>query len=47
VPFLWWNRIAAASTAMKGWNLTPSHYLEQDLTDVWLDKPAVQVKPQN
>jgi peptide/nickel transport system substrate-binding protein len=47
VPFLWWNRIAAASTAMKGWNLTPSHYLEQDLTEVWLDKPAVQVKAQN
>ena len=38
VPFLWWNRIVAASTAMKGWNLTPSHYLEQDLTEVWLDK---------
>jgi peptide/nickel transport system substrate-binding protein len=38
VPFLWWNRIVAASPRMKGWNLTPSHYLEQDLTEVWLDK---------
>ena len=48
VPFLWWNRIAAASTAMKGWNLTPSHYLEQDLTEVWLDqKPKVTVKAAN
>ncbi|HWI29432.1 MAG TPA: ABC transporter substrate-binding protein [Stellaceae bacterium] len=37
VPFLWWNRIVAASAAMKGWHLTPSHYLEQDLADVWLD----------
>jgi peptide/nickel transport system substrate-binding protein len=37
-PFLWWNRIVAASTRMKGWNLTPSHYLDQDLTEVWLDK---------
>ncbi len=34
VPFLWWNRIVAASTAMKGWHLTPSHYLEQDLVNV-------------
>jgi peptide/nickel transport system substrate-binding protein len=38
VPFLWWNRIAAASSAMKGWHLTPSHYLEQDLAEVWLDR---------
>jgi peptide/nickel transport system substrate-binding protein len=38
VPFLWWNRIVAASSRMKGWTLTPSHYLEQDLTDVWLDR---------
>ncbi len=38
VPFLWWNRIVAASAAMKGWHLTPSHYLEQDLTEVWLDR---------
>ncbi len=38
VPFLWWNRIVAASTAMQGWHLTPSHYLEQDLTEVWLDR---------
>jgi len=38
VPFLWWNRIIANSTALKGWHLTPSHYIEQDLTEVWLDK---------
>jgi peptide/nickel transport system substrate-binding protein len=47
VPFLWWNRIAAGSTSMKGWNLTPSHYLEQDLTEVWLDKSPAQAKAQN
>jgi peptide/nickel transport system substrate-binding protein len=41
VPFLWWNRIAAASAAMKGWHLTPSHYLDQDLADVWLDPDAL------
>jgi peptide/nickel transport system substrate-binding protein len=36
VPFLWWNRIVVTSSRLKGWNITPSHYLEQDLTDVWL-----------
>ena len=36
VPFLWWNRIVATSAAVKGWHLTPSHYIEQDLTEVWL-----------
>jgi peptide/nickel transport system substrate-binding protein len=38
VPLLWWNRIIVNSTAVKGWHLTPSHYIEQDLTEVWLDK---------
>jgi peptide/nickel transport system substrate-binding protein len=38
VPFLWWNRIVAMTAPVKGWHLTPSHYLEQDLTDVWLDR---------
>ncbi|HLJ19607.1 MAG TPA: ABC transporter substrate-binding protein [Stellaceae bacterium] len=38
VPFLWWNRIIANSTALKGWHLTPSHYIEQDLAEVWLEK---------
>ena len=38
VPFLWWNRIIANSTVVRGWHLTPSHYLDQDLTEVWLDK---------
>jgi len=38
VPFLWWNRIIANSTAVKGWHLTPSHYIEQDMTEVWLDR---------
>ena len=37
VPFLWWNRIVATSSRLHGWHLTPSHYLEQDLTEVWLD----------
>lgn len=36
VPILWWNRIIANSAQLKGWAITPSHYLNQDLSDVWL-----------
>jgi len=36
VPILWWNRIVATSTRMQGWNMSPSHYIGQDLADVWL-----------
>jgi peptide/nickel transport system substrate-binding protein len=36
VPFLWWNRMVPTQARVHGWQLTPSHYLEQDLTDVWL-----------
>jgi peptide/nickel transport system substrate-binding protein len=38
VPLLWWDRIVVTSTKVKGWNITPSHFLGQDLTDVWLDQ---------
>ena len=38
VPLLWWNRIVATSSALKGWSITPSHFIGQDLTDVWLDR---------
>ena len=38
VPFLWWNRIIVAASAMKGWHMSPSHYIGQDLADVWLDR---------
>lgn len=34
---MWWERIIPHNAAVKGWNITPSHYLNQDLTDVWLD----------
>ena len=40
VPILWWNRIIANSAKVKGWAITPSHYLNQDLADVWLDRHA-------
>jgi peptide/nickel transport system substrate-binding protein len=38
VPLLWWNRIIINSATVKGWHFTPSHYLDQDLSEVWLDR---------
>ena len=38
VPLLWWNRIVVTSAKLKGWSITPSHYIGQDLTDAWLDR---------
>jgi peptide/nickel transport system substrate-binding protein len=38
VPLLWWNRIVVTSTQLKGWSITPSHFIGQDLADVWLDR---------
>ncbi len=35
-PVLWWERIVATSKNLRGWTLLPSHYLNQDLADVWL-----------
>jgi len=36
VPLLWWNRIVAHSSRLKGWNITPSHFIGQDLADAWI-----------
>ncbi len=38
VPLLWWERIVVTSAQVKGWHITPSHFVGQDLTDVWLDR---------
>jgi len=38
VPLLWWNRIVVTSAKVKGWNITPSHFIGQDLANVWLDQ---------
>jgi peptide/nickel transport system substrate-binding protein len=38
VPLLWWSRIVATSSKLKGWHITPSHFIGQDLTEVWLDQ---------
>jgi peptide/nickel transport system substrate-binding protein len=37
VPLLWWNRIVVTSSSVKGWSITPSHFLGQDLANVWLE----------
>ena len=36
VPILWWHRIVVMNEAVKGWTMSPSHMIYQDLADVWL-----------
>lgn len=36
MPILWTQRITLTSSRLKGWKITPSHLINQDLTDVWL-----------
>jgi peptide/nickel transport system substrate-binding protein len=38
VPLLWWNRIVVTSEKFKGWSMSPSQYIGQDLADVWLEE---------
>ncbi len=38
IPTIWWHRIIVQDRRVKGWNITPSHYVGQDLADVWLDQ---------
>jgi peptide/nickel transport system substrate-binding protein len=35
---LWWYRIVPHRSVVKGWKISPSHYLNQDLANVWLDQ---------
>ena len=35
-PTIWYHRIIVHSNNLRGWQITPSHYINQDLTDVWL-----------
>ncbi len=36
VPTVWWQRIVPHWSKVRGWKVSPSHYLGQDLRDVWL-----------
>jgi peptide/nickel transport system substrate-binding protein len=38
IYLLWWQRIVPHRSYVKGWKISPSHYLNQDLGTVWLDK---------
>lgn len=33
---LWWQRIITQWTKVRQWKITPSHYVNQDLRDLWL-----------
>jgi peptide/nickel transport system substrate-binding protein len=35
---LWWYRIMPHRSYVRGWKISPSHYLNQDLANVWLSK---------
>ena len=47
VPLLWWNRVVVTSSRLHGWNITPSHFIGQDLADVWLDPVESAGGPSN
>jgi peptide/nickel transport system substrate-binding protein len=35
---LWWCRIIPYRSYVKGWKISPSHYINQDLATIWLDR---------
>ena len=37
IPGLWWYRIVPHRSYLKGWKIAPSHYLNQQLDNVWID----------
>jgi hypothetical protein len=41
LPIVWWNRIVVTQSNVRGWKMTPSIYIGQDLTDVWIDGLAL------
>jgi peptide/nickel transport system substrate-binding protein len=38
IYLLWWRRIVPYQSYVKGWKIGPSHYVNQDLGTVWLDR---------
>ncbi|MBO0737898.1 MAG: ABC transporter substrate-binding protein [Alphaproteobacteria bacterium] len=46
---LWWYRIVPLRSYVHGWKISPSHYINQDLSTIWLDPPhcgACTAEPQ-
>jgi peptide/nickel transport system substrate-binding protein len=35
---LWYYRMVPHRSYVNGWKISPSHYLNQDLATIWLDK---------
>lgn len=35
---IWWNRIIPYRSYVKGFKISPSHYLNMDMSSIWLDK---------
>ncbi len=38
ITTMWWYKINVYRSYVKGWKISPSHYLNQHLDQVWLDK---------
>ncbi|HEV2186811.1 MAG TPA: ABC transporter substrate-binding protein [Stellaceae bacterium] len=38
VMMAWWYRIVPYRSYLKGWKISPSHYINQDLATIWLDQ---------
>jgi peptide/nickel transport system substrate-binding protein len=38
LPVTWWYRILPMRSYVKGWKITSSHYLNQNLANIWLDQ---------
>ena len=37
-PMLWWNRMIPERSYVHGWKIGPSHFINQDLSNIWLDE---------
>jgi peptide/nickel transport system substrate-binding protein len=35
-PMLWWNRMIPERSNVHGWKIGPSHFINQDLSNIWL-----------
>ena len=38
LPTLWFYRIVPMRSYVKGWKISTSHYLNQNLANIWLDQ---------
>ncbi|MGH9809333.1 MAG: hypothetical protein ACRD9W_19135, partial [Terriglobia bacterium] len=35
---LWWRRIVPYRSYVKGWKIAPTHFINQDLATIWLER---------